>query len=319
MKHCLSQDSCREGGLSMNMDMSLPGKLPITWSQNLLEGADKSRQVHLAAPYRYSRVVVILLSTLLDQWFLNSNVVRPSWQAWALSPEIVIQVVGVALMNLNFWSASSWCSAAVLRILHWNYCSKRWEKSRGDTGRETLSCQSPNSMHLFMRYSFLGGGAWHWWVNLWKVPAFFLPCHQKIVLALHSVSCSPLHNEGNRSLAFRGAEIGDWGMEREPERWEEREREAQVQGWRRSFPGSLRERCGEQLWGMREVDERRKGIALSAMAVRMPDCDLRQHIDIWEMREKTPVTLKLPFDCWKACLRVGAVLRLWSLASLGLQ
>lgn len=158
MKHCLSQDSCREGGLSMNMDMSLPGKLPITWSQNLLEGADKSRQVHLAAPYRYSRVVVILLSTLLDQWFLNSNVVRPSWQAWALSPEIVIQEIGVGLMNLNFWSASSWCSAAVLRILHWNYCSKRWEKSRGDTGRETLSCQSPNSMHLFMRYSFFGGG-----------------------------------------------------------------------------------------------------------------------------------------------------------------
>ena len=56
-KHCPSQDSCREGGLSVKMDMSLPGKLRINYSQDLLEGAEGSSQVHLAAPCRYERVM----------------------------------------------------------------------------------------------------------------------------------------------------------------------------------------------------------------------------------------------------------------------
>lgn len=35
-----------------------------------------------------------------------------------------------------------------------------------------------------------------------KIPSLYsstLPCHLKIVLALHSVSCPPLHNEGTNS------------------------------------------------------------------------------------------------------------------------
>lgn len=56
MKHCPSQHSCREGGLSVNMAMSLAGKLLITQSQDLLKGADGSSQVHWAAPLQAQEI-----------------------------------------------------------------------------------------------------------------------------------------------------------------------------------------------------------------------------------------------------------------------
>lgn len=52
-----------------------------------------------------------------------------------------------------------------------------------------------------------------------KIPSLYsstLPCHLKIALALHSVSCPPLHNEGTNSRVSRGR---NWRPgDREPER-----------------------------------------------------------------------------------------------------
>lgn len=111
-------------------------------------------------------------------------------------------------------------------------------------------------MYLYMRERFLFSGGE--WVNLWKFPTFTLPCHIKIVLALHPASCYPLHNEGTSSLEFRGAEIGDRGWR---ESWRGkgwRDRWLRAQWWRMSFLGSFEERCGSSCgeWGKWMREER---------------------------------------------------------------
>lgn len=130
-------------------------------------------------------------------------------------------------------------------------------------GRKHWNARVPTACICVWHSFFWGMGC----VNLWKFPAFTLsPLPPKIVLALHSVSRPPLHSEGTNSWVLRSR---NWRPgDREPERWKERERverqEAQglvMEDFSRQFRGGR----WKQLWGMKEVDERRKGISLSAM------------------------------------------------------
>ena len=124
----------------------------------------------------------------------------------------------------------------------------------------------PESLQHVFVYDIAFWGGWDGWTYENSQPLLFLPCHLEIVLALHSVSRPPLHSEGTNSWVLRGR---NWRPgDREPERWKERERverqEAQglVMG---DFSRQFRGGRWKQLWGMKEVDERRKGISLSAM------------------------------------------------------
>lgn len=75
---------------------------------------------------------------------------------------------------------------------------------------------------------------------------FLVSGHLKIVLALHVpfLVCSPLHNE-NSSLEIKGAENGDWGMERVREMKDERE---EGQGDQGLVMEELSRQFWEELW-----------------------------------------------------------------------
>lgn len=60
----------------------------------------------------------------------------------------------------------------------------------------------------------------------------------------------------------------------------------------------------KQLWGMKEVDERRKGISLSAMISGCQSVVWGRLQVFEEMQEIAQVILKLLFDCLMVCLRM---------------